>query len=597
MKRQAHYLEYLYCLLLIVFFIGRLVFVIYNRHLDGFSFWDVLDVCRVGLLAHDLFVTSFLLLVPWLVGLLALRHPLFPLRKVLVPYYLLLGISVGAIVVADIVMYEFWQFKLSAVVLSYAASPEGATNSVSLSFLISRVCLVLFFVLLTIIPSIWVTPKQLQVTYGVKLWFRNLSIIWVFFLLIGGVFTKVGDAYYSSRLFLNHAAVNPVYAFASSFPYAKTYADRYNYFDEAERAELFDGLYPIDTEDVTDTLLRVRRPNVLFVFMESFGGKFVRELGGLPDVAPNLSRLIPEGVFWENYYSNSFRTDRGTVSTYSGSVSYPDVCLMKERSMHDRLPSIAKSLAQNGYETSYLYAGAMTNMGKRDYLSDMSFHNLLDYTCFTPEELSGSWGADDDVSAMKAFHLVAQTDSAQHWMLAYQTLSSHEPWKVPYHRLENEKLNAFAYTDQCLGDLVDSLRTLPQWDNLLVIVLPDHGFLYEQNYQDPEFFHSPMLWLGGAIREPRQMSVLMNQSDLCATLLSQMGISHQEYPWSRNVLSANYTYPFVYCNYPAGLLYRDSTGVSIFDIMADTPILEEPQDDGIRQMKAQSILQTSYDDL
>ena len=38
MKRQAHYLEYLYCLLLIVFFIGRLVFVIYNRHLDDFSF-------------------------------------------------------------------------------------------------------------------------------------------------------------------------------------------------------------------------------------------------------------------------------------------------------------------------------------------------------------------------------------------------------------------------------------------------------------------------------------------------------------------------------------------------------------------------------
>ena len=77
--------------------------------------------------------------------------------------------------------------------------------------------------------------------------------------------------------------------------------------------------------------------------------------------------------------------------------------------------------------------------------------------------------------------------------MAYQTLSSHEPWIVPYHRLQDEKLNAFAFTDQCVGDMIDSLRTLPAWDNLLVILIPDHGFLYEQTYEDPEFFRGHIM--------------------------------------------------------------------------------------------------------
>ena len=188
-------------------------------------------------------------------------------------------------------------------------------------------------------------------------------------------------------------------------------------------------------------------------------------------------------------------------------------------------------------------------------------------------------------------------DSVQPSFLACQTISSHEPWVVPYHRLSDEKLNAFAYTDHCIGQLVDSLKQLPQWDDLLVIIIPDHGFLYQQSYQDPEFFHSPMLWLGGAIAGPRRMSVLINQSDLAATLLSQLGISHADFRWSRNVLSRRYTYPFVYCNFPAGIMWKDATGVSIYDIVADRPILERQPDGGERIRRAQAVLQASYAEL
>ena len=260
--------------------------------------------------------------------------------------------------------------------------------------------------------------------------------------------------------------------------------------------------------------------------------------------------------------------------------------------MHSSLSSLPRTLHHAGYQTGYMYAGAMTNMGKYRYLVDMDFEALMDETYFTRDELDTGWGANDSTAAMKMYHTIAEVRPDAQWMMVWQTISSHEPWDVPYHRLEDKKLNAFAYTDQCLGDLIDSLKTLPVWEKMLVIVIPDHGFLYEQTYDESDFFHSPMLWLGGAIKESRRMSVLMNQSDIAATLLAQMGLSHDDYPWSRNVFAPDYK-PFVYCNYPGGLLYKDATGETLYDLTAQMPVpIGEPAD-SLRLQKALRILHTS----
>lgn len=595
MNRQKYFLPYIFVLILLVFTIGRACFIGYNHALAHISVWDALQACRVGLLSHDLTVALVMLLVPALAWLAALCWPRFPLRLVLLPYFVLLGVVVAAVVVADAVMYEFWQFKLHAVVLSYAASPEGATSSVSPFFILARVSAVVGLCVMLAAGCIRLTPKRMSVPdkrLGLKGFLLVLALN-----ALAIPFTHVGSAYYSPTLFLNHAATNPVYAFFSSFAWNKPYGQRFHYLSAEASDSTFARLYPSSTEDVTDTLLRVRRPHILLVSLESFGGKFVRELGGLPEVSPQLGRLIPEGIFWEQYYSNSFRTDRGTASTLTGHVAHPDVSLQRDTVLHPLLASLPCTLAHEGYHTSYLYAGPMTNMGKRRFLEDLSFQRLLDDRDFRPEEIATAWGADDEVSCRKLCELVAQMDSVQPSFLACQTISSHEPWVVPYHRLSDEKLNAFAYTDHCIGQLVDSLKQLPQWDNLLVIIIPDHGFLYQQSYQDPEFFHSPMLWLGGAIAGPRRMSVLINQSDLAATLLSQLGISHADFRWSRNVLSRRYTHPFVYCNFPAGIMWKDATGVSIYDIVADRPILERQPDGGERIRRAQAVLQASYAEL
>ena len=235
MKRSIHFLEYLYCHLLIVFLIGRVGFVLNNRCVEQLSFLDAMSACWRGFVGHDLMVAAWLLVVPWLVAIVQTYSPLprllprgggekesLPprgedggglLRTWLTPYYLLMGLAVAAIIVADAVMYEFWQFKLGMVVLSYAASPEGATNSVSLSYIIIRVAAFLLLALWTIVPCISLTPKTLPTGRTERLWMRNISIIWIFLLVSGGLWMRLGDVYTSKphpTQLADHAAVNSV---------------------------------------------------------------------------------------------------------------------------------------------------------------------------------------------------------------------------------------------------------------------------------------------------------------------------------------------------------------------------------------------------
>lgn len=596
------YLLRLWLSLLLLFALGKMVFLMYNADVSPFGCADAWQVWWHGL-TMDISTAGYVTALPLLLALVSVWWRRLPLRWVLWPYLTVVAVLLAVIIGGDTVLYEFWKFKLNAAIFGYMQNPEGATSSVSPLFIITRVGGIL---LLAVLAG-WLLLRRTPVHFPAV---RRRLVHTVLLVLCGGALfvgirggvqqgvMNVGVAYYSPSLFLNHAAVNPAFSLLSSLSKTKDFGGQFNWQDDKSLARSFEGLYPGETEDIQDTLLRVKRPNVLVVLMESFGSKFVHELGGLPDVAPGMSRLIPQSIFWTRFYSNSFRTDRGTVSAFSGWVSYPTVSLMRLPEKLNHLPSLARSLQREGYHTGYLYGGDITIMNKKGYLVATGYRQLTSAADFPKRETSESkWGANDSVTARRTYEMIAGGQMPEPWHMTFQTLSSHEPFEVPYHRLSDKKLNAFAFTDHCVTTLIDSLRNTPQWDNLLVILIPDHGFLYDLTYESPEFFHAPMLWLGGAIREPRRMEVLMNQSDLAATLLSQMGISHTDFPWSRNVLSRNYRYPFAYSSFPSGILFADSTGVSVFDITSRKPITEQPAPSPDRIHKAKAILQMSYDRL
>lgn len=236
----------------------------------------------------------------------------------------------------------------------------------------------------------------------------------------------------------------------------------------------------------------------------------------------------------------------------------------------------------------------------KSYLLSKGYQKLTADTDFSlAERTSNVWGVNDDITADWLLKQLKERTGEGRWFTTYLTLSSHEPFDVPYNRLEEKIPNAFAYTDECLGKLIDGLKQSEIWKDLLIICIPDHGYCYPQGTVDRggEYSKIPMLWLGGAVKEPMRIDKLMNQSDLAATLLAQLGLDHSLFTFSRNILGSDYVYPFAFHTSGGTFTFRDSTGVTGYDTKANSVSYEEPSPSMERLEKGKAILQSVYDDL
>lgn len=605
MKKRIAYISLYFFTVLLIFILQKPLFMLYNGSIEkGFGFADYMQVMIHGA-SLDAATAGYLTAFPFLLVLISIWFRKFPLKKILYGYYILAAALISIIFVVDMALYTFWGFKLDASVFLYIDSPKEALASVSVGFILLRVLAILLlialnsWVLLKITPSVLTaTRKRIAGTAGM------LLLGGVLFIIIRGGVTEstsnIGQVYFSNEPFLNHSAVNPDFSLLSSMGKSQDFASEFNFFDEEKRAALFDGLYPTTDGDSIIQVLNTKRPNILIILMEGFGGAFVEPLGGLPDVTPHFNRLSREGVFFTNCYANSFRTDRGTVCTFSGYLGLPTASVMKIPAKSRTLPAIAEGLSKAGYKTDFLYGGDINFTNMKSYLLSTGYQRLTANTDFSlAEQTSNAWGVNDDITFEYLYNQLRNRKEEGPWHTAFLTLSSHEPFEVPYHRLEDKIPNAFAYTDECLGKFVDRLKQTPAWKDLLVICLPDHGFYYPREGSNamPRFYHIPLLWLGGAVKQPMQVDKIMNQTDLAATLLGQLGLEHTAFTFSRNVLGSDYKYPFAFYSFNNGFSFRDSTGVTVFDNNSGSILFDEPEADESRLDKGKAILQTVYDDL
>ena len=599
MRERVIFLLKTYLWTVLVFIIAKVAFMLCCHEGHVFTIADVWQVVTHGL-TLDLSTALYILIVPFLVCLVSVWwNKGKVLGRILYVYFAVIAIAMSLAFVADTSLYPFWGFKLDSSCLQYLETPTEAMASVSTGYLVIRFVAIIIIGILIFrgFPKFSILKSQIS----------NLIETIVYLLLIPGIVigirggldestTNIGQVYYSQDQFLNHSAVNPVFSFLASFEKTVSAIPDYPFMEETEREQLMEGLYFTDSID-PDTLLRTSRPNVVVILMESCGGIFTEDIGKRSDIMPRLNQLTREGVYFSNFYANSYRTDRGTLCTWSGYLSFPRSSLMKMPSKTRHLPGIANSLRQQGYQTHYLYGGDINFTNMRSYLVTIGFeqlHWMKDYT--SEEQESAVWGVRDDITFGTLYDMITQ--QAQPYLIGYSTLSSHEPWDVPTHRLDDEVLNAFNYLDGCIGDFIDKIKQTPQWDNLLVILLPDHGFSYlGVGEEDEAHDHVPMLWLGGAIKEPRRIEQLCNQSDLAATLLGQMGISHDEYRFSRDVMSKGYRYPFAVHTYNNGITMKDSTGFAVIDLNANKIVTDQSSDSKRLIRLGQAILQTAAEDV
>ncbi len=599
MRQRALYLLRFYLATLLFFVVGKVGFMLYHHGGHDFSLADMMQVIGHGL-SLDLSTSFYIFILPFLLTIISLwvRVPRWVYRV----YYVIAAVLLALAFVADTSLYEFWLFKLDASCLQYLETPTEAMASVSVWYVLLRILSFLLIAFLIYWVYDFLTTLFSPLTIKNSLIGTVAALLFIPLMIIGirgGLdesTTNIGQVYFSQNQFLNHSAVNPFFSFFASFEKTASNNVTYHFMEDEEWEKIVSELYNTQSMGI-DTLLSSRQPNIIVILLESCGGQFT-EISGRTDITPNLNRLAKEGIYFTNCYGNSWRTDRGTLCTWSGYPSFPTMSVMKIPSKSRTMPNIARTLQEErGYHTHYLYGGDINFTNMRSYLVSGGFSNLTwkeDYT--SDEQKSAKWGVRDDITFETLYQLT--TTMPQPYLIGYSTLSSHSPWDVPIHHFDDEVLNAFYYLDQCVGNFIERLRKSPAWDNTLVVMLPDHGIFYQDiDESNPLLNHIPMIWVGGAVKEPRRVEQICNQTDLPATLLGQLGLNHDAYTFSRDVLSKTYTRPVAIHTYDDGFTMIDSTSFVNYDFISDRVVRSEGNGCERLIRQAQAILQAATKDL
>ena len=566
-----------------------------------------IDVLWHGL-TLDMTVAGYVTALPILVTLLSLwlRLPEKVWRGVLTTWFVLVAVTTAVIFAVDVALYEHWGFRIDSTVLIYLADPEEAMASVDFWLGVRQTLLAAAYAA----GMIWVYRRILGVFDGRTVGWRvaslgSLAVVMLagfdFLAIRGGTGASVANVskvYFSSTQFLNHAATNPVFSFLASLGDRVDYADEYPFFDEAVRAAKFDALRGNGpAAGPTEPVLNTARPNVVIVILESFARTVMdAEVGG-ESVMPYMQRLKGEGIWFENFFANSFRTDRGEVAILSGFPAQTRMSIMKLPAKSRNLPSIARSLAGEGYATSFAYGGDLNFTNQSSYMYATGWQELIWQKDLRFDAPAADWGYDDALMCdWFADRVIALSDAGKPFLAGLLTLSSHTPFDVPYSKFDDKVLNAMAFSDECVGKMIDRLKASPAWKDLLVVLVADHGYPYPRTltYNEPLRHRIPMIWTGGAVARPRVVEDYAAQIDIAATLLAQLGVAHDDFDYSKDIFAPTPPRKFAYYTFNDGFGVVDASGEAVWDATAGRAVTAtnpELLDVG------RTMLQTTYTDI
>lgn len=614
-----------YLLFVVIFIIQKPLFMAYyHAQYAEVSWTEWLKVVWHGM-PLDLSLAGYLTLIPGLLLMISAWALPKILKRIWAGYFIFVSCLISLIFVVDLGLYSFWGFRLDATPLFYfLSSPKDAFASVSIGFVLSGI---LAFVLMAALLY-WLFQKilfSIGESSQFKLPYHSLSVSGALLLLTGVLFIPIrggftvstmntGKVYYSTNVLLNHAATNPAFNLMESLSKQKDFASQYRFMEPAEADKLMTSLIdptvvaamecrPDTLPQPSIKLFRESHPDICLVILEGFSSKLMTALGGAPDIAVQLDSLSHEGILFTNFHANSFRTDRGLVAILSGYPAQPTTSIMKYPLKTSKLPAISRRLRQAGYGTHYYYGGDADFTNMRSYLMASGMEDIVCDKDFPIGERLSKWGVHDHLVFRRLLDDL-KNDSMNvgaHRKPMYrviQTSSSHEPFEVPYRRLEDDRMNAFAYTDSCVGDFVRQFKELPQWKNTVLIFVPDHlGATIEPlSLYALDRFQIPMLMIGGAVNQPRKIDVYGSQQDLAATLLAQLGLPHYEFVFSKDMLDSTAPH-FAFFTVPDAFGMATSDNQLIFDNQASQVVLDEGTEKGRHLSAGKAYLQKLYDDL
>ena len=487
-------------------------------------------------------------------------------------------------------LYREWGSKINyrAIDMAFNSPAEAMASSASQPIVLSAIIVLALFVS-GLILSKWLidySNPDRDKPLPHKITGSFLAIVLLVLVVRGGwqlAPINQSMAYFSTEPILNHAAVNTEWNLVQDIINNKFDSKNpYKYYTSAESKKIVSELFP-DSGSATESILNTPRPNVVLIIVESFTTALIESLGGEKGIAPNMAGLSSEGLLFTDIYAVAGRTDKGVVGILSAFPSQAIRTIMKQNDKQEKLPAIAQELQTNGYKTSFYYGGESEFFNMKSYILSHGYSKLVDQHSFKKKDMNSKWGTFDHMVFRKN---AADLDTEKTpFFSTILTLTNHEPFELPGtphfkgEDSDNKFRSTFFYTDSCIAAYIKEAKTKEWYSNTLFVIIADHSHRLPGTIPeyDPQRYHIPLLFFGDALKPEfrgKRIEKTGSQTDLAATLLTQLKINPSRYKWSKDLLNPE-TKGFSFFNWDDGFGFAANDQVISFDNVGQSIILRK----------------------
>ncbi|MCE3296831.1 MAG: hypothetical protein K0R65_2545 [Crocinitomicaceae bacterium] len=559
----------LFLLWILIFDFQRVLFLIHNwNKFRDIGFGEIL-LSFFYSFKLDMATAAGLNFLPMLLLFLYFFIPKKAIRYLFLTVIVIEFVLVGMVHCGEINAYGEWNHKLTSRVFMHLSNPDEVVRSADYSMT------VWFFVFLVLeVAFSW---KMLRWLFKKELWsqvtasrVRGWLIFPVYLLLIvigsgismvllrGGfqqIPININAAIYTNNPVSNDLSMNSVYFFAKSFLlYNRSEIDEFMPKIDPQVAEkIVKDLYSYPREH-GNYFLENKRPNIVFVVLESWAAEVVGCMSETKGATPNFDRLASEGLLFSNIYATSHTSEIGNASIFSGFPAIPEVSISMQPEKSRKLKAINQSLKPYGYSSAYLFSGDLKYGNIGGYFMDHNFDVVKDENDFPGNLERGKLNYFDE-DLYKQF-ITEINQAKEPFMQCAFTGSTHSPFDIPKTKGQNwtgeeaDFMNSMVYADQCIAKFIQKARKQKWYKNTLFVFVADHSRASPkvQSPMTSSFYRIPLLFWGPALKNEykgKTIDIIGSQADLPATLLYQMGVDNKEYQWSKDLMNPKIT-PFAF---------------------------------------------------
>ncbi|MCT1532983.1 sulfatase-like hydrolase/transferase [Sphingobacterium daejeonense] len=275
-----------------------------------------------------------------------------------------------------------------------------------------------------------------------------------------------------------------------------------------------------------------KKLNVVVLILESFGkehiGFFNKELdnGSYKGYTPFLDSLIQQSYTFTRSYANGRKSIDALPSVITGVPSIGEPFVLSIYS-GNKTTSLAKLLADEGYETSFFHGAPNGSMGFSAYMQLAGIQHYYGKNEYNNDsDFDGMWGIWDEPFMQ---YMAKEMDQMKEpFFSSFFSLSSHHPFKVPdqfagkFPKGTLPLHEPLGYADYALKRFFETASKSPWYQNTLFVICADHASMshFKEYNTMPNSFAIPIVFYypGGDLKGVSDK--LVQQIDIMPTVLN-----------------------------------------------------------------------------